>query len=221
MTRDRGTSRGGVSAEERLLREELIVSHREQTRLRLQSEQLVSSNRDLSTLLFSAERRAGELVKIIVAARRLLEARTGREALRSLEEILINVIGTEDFVVLSAVPDAKTLVPVGGMGNAHESSRRQTLSLDAFAECLHGGRRLFASTPSTWGGETPMLAACIPLRIMERVVGVIVIQRLLPHREALTAFDDELLTLLGEIAATIIIAADRRCEWTSLLVRDL
>ena len=61
----------------------------------------MSSNRDLSTLLVTTERRSGELVKIIVAFRRLLESGDSAAALRSIEEILINVIGTEDFVVLS------------------------------------------------------------------------------------------------------------------------
>ena len=61
------------------------------------------------------------------------------------------------------------------------------------------------------------IAACVPLRLAERTVGAIVIQKLLPHREPINAFDDELLRLLGDLAATFIIAAEQRPLWTTLV----
>src|SRR5204863_4410659 len=84
----------------RILRAELLDAHRELVRLRSQLEQMLASNRDLSSLLSSSAQRTGELVKIIVALRRLLAANDAGAAVRSIEEILINVIGTEDFVLM-------------------------------------------------------------------------------------------------------------------------
>src|SRR6266550_8382191 len=143
----------GAVAELRILRSELLEAHRELSRLRIQNEQLMSSNRDLSTLLVTTERRSGELVKIIVAFRRLLESGDSAAALRSIEEILINVIGTEDFVVL-LITEADALRVVAGMGPAVENA---------------------AELPSTFDGLLAVDARIVPLHIAEHVVGAIVI----------------------------------------------
>src|SRR5438477_2027012 len=145
----------GAVAELRILRSELLEAHRELSRLRIQNEQLMSSNRDLSTLLVTTERRSGELVKIIVAFRRLLESNDSAAALRSVEEILINVIGTEDFVVL-LITEPDGLKVVAGMGRAVENA---------------------AALPPTFDGLFAVDARIVPLHIAENVVGAIVIDQ--------------------------------------------
>ena len=55
-----------------------------------------------------------------------------------------------------------------------------------------------------------------PLRVLDRVVGAIVIGELLPHRAPLDRCDREILELLGSYAATAIIAAARRRRWRRL-----
>src|SRR3954471_8779385 len=107
--------RSADSSELRILRAELLDAHRELVRLRSQIEQLLASNRDLSSLLSTSAQRTDELVKIIVAFRRLLESVDAAAALRSIEEILINVIGTEDFVLmLNTDGPRKPLHPIAG-----------------------------------------------------------------------------------------------------------
>jgi hypothetical protein len=60
------------------------------------------------------------------------------------------------------------------------------------------------------------VVAVVPLKVIERTVGVIVISSLLPHRDPLGSCDREVLELLGVYAATAIIAADRRARWRQL-----
>jgi GAF domain-containing protein len=60
------------------------------------------------------------------------------------------------------------------------------------------------------------VAAVVPLKVLDRVVGAIVIGSLLPHRELLGGRDREILGLLAAYAATAIIAADRRARWRQL-----
>ena len=105
--------RPDLRPEERIFRDELVLAQREHTRLRLQAEQLIASNRDLSGLLLGAERRTNEMLKLTVAIRRLAEARDTLDGIHILEEILINVVGTEDFAILAVSPDG--IVAVGGM----------------------------------------------------------------------------------------------------------
>jgi hypothetical protein len=182
----------GEDSELRVLRAELLEAHRELSRLRMQTEQLMSSNRDLSSLLTKTAQRSGDLVKIIVAFRRLLEATDAGSALRSIEEILINVVGTEDFAVLM-VTDMPLMRVVGGMGPCKTS---------------------VMSSPPVFDHLFDSDSHAIPLHIADRVVGAIVIDTMLPHRDPLNATDDQVLSLLSRFAATAVLAADHRQHWT-------
>ncbi|HEX7939430.1 MAG TPA: hypothetical protein VF483_10590 [Gemmatimonadaceae bacterium] len=182
----------GDDGELRVLRSELLEAHRELSRLRMQNEQLVSSNRDLSSLLTRTAQRSGDLVKIIVAFRRLLEATNAGAALRSIEEILINVVGTEDFVILM-VTDVPLMRVVGGMGPA---------------------RTVAVASPPVFDGVFDSDGHSVPLHIGDRVVGAIIIDSVLPHRDPLNAADEQVLSLLSRFAATAVLTADQRPSWT-------
>ena len=187
------TQRNGAEVTEmRILRSELLEAHRELARLRMQNEQLMGSNRDLSSLLVNTEKRSGELVKIIVAFRRLLESEDAASALRCVEEILINVIGTEDFVVL-LITDRDAMRVVAGMG---PSITRAHEALPTLEQLHRSGERV------------------VPLYIADTVVGAVAIHELLPHRDPLNHNDDQVLNLLSRFAATVVMAAEHRKLWT-------
>jgi hypothetical protein len=178
-------------AELRILRQELLEAHRELNRLRTQNEQLVGSNRDLSSLLTATDKRSGELVKIIVAFRRLLDSESAHSALRCIEEIVVTIIGSENFVVL-LLDERDAARPVAGFGDALTEAHVLPPSLDA----LHRSA-----------------ARLVPLYIADQLVGAIAIAELLPHREALNHNDDQVLNLLSRYAASVIMAAIHRKEW--------
>ena len=186
------TPRNGMdTAELRILRQELLEAHRELNRLRAQNEQLVGSNRDLSSLLAATDRRSGELVKIIVAFRRLLDSEDASSALRCIEEIVVNLIGSENFVVL-LIGEQDALRPVAGHGDVVTQSHIRVPALDELHRDMY---RL------------------VPLHIADVVVGAIAIAELLPHRDSLSHNDEQVLTLLSRYAATVIMAAIHRREW--------
>lgn len=191
--------RSSDSGELRLLRAELLEAHRELTRLRVQNEQLMASNRDLSTLLTAATQRSGELLKVIVAFRRLLESVDSTSALRSLEEILVNIVGTEDFAVL-LMSDTPLMRPVAGIGPALTRVKDEPPTFD-----------------SLFGGD----ARVVPMHIAEHVVGAIVIDDVLPHRDPLNGSDDQVLSLLSRFAATAVMAADHRRCWMQMKVAEV
>jgi len=196
MRPQRNSSEG---AELRILRAELLEAHRELARLRVQTEQLMGSNRDLSSLLVGTEKRSGELVKIIVAFRRLLESESAAGALSCIEEILVNVIGTENFVVL-LMTNRDTMRPVAGYGNSLRRAHDEAPTL----EQLH---------------QTD--ARVVPLFIADNVVGAVAIHELLPHRDPLNHNDDQVLNLLSRYAATVVMAAEHRKYWTRIDVAEV
>lgn len=180
----------GDLTEVRILRAELLDAHRDLVRARTQAEQLIVSNHDLSSLLESASRQAGDLLKVSVAIRRLSEARDGPAVLWAVEDVAINVIGTEDFVLLAYGPTA-SLQPIAGMGPAFDEARQQPVTL---ARLRNSDDRV------------------IPLRFGGSTVGALVIRSLLGHRAPLTAADEQVLALLSHFAATAIVAWDEGGE---------
>jgi hypothetical protein len=189
----------GNDAEVRHLRVELLDAHRELARLRVQNEQLIATNRDLSLLLSSSAQRTGELVKLVVAFRCLLEPMDAATALRNIEEILINVIGTEDFSVMLRT-DQAAMQAVAGMGPVHADAR---------------------ATPPTMAEVTETGFRVIPMYIADNVVGAIIIRELLPHRDGLNASDDQVLSLVSQFGACAVMAAAHRKEWSRKLLSDV
>ena len=183
--------------EMRILRAELLDAHRDLVRARTQAEQLIVSNHDLSSLLDSASRQAAELLKVSVAFRRLSEVGDAATALWALEDVAINVVGTEDFVVLACSRTA-AMQPIAGMGPVFDEFRQRTVTL---AQLRQSDDRV------------------IPLYFGGAIVGAFVIRSLLEHRPALNAADEQVLTLLSHFAATTIVAWDDARDWTRVPTR--
>ena len=189
---------GHAPGEMRVLRSELLEAHRELNKLRTQNEQLIDSNKDLSQLLLATEKRTSSSLKLIVAYRALVQAEDRSAAMRAIEEILINVIGTENFVVL-LLTDNDVMRVVAGMGPALDN--------------------LFEKHPTYEQIESDA-RRMVPLFVDSNVVGAIAIQELLPHREGLDASDEQILQLLSQHAAVAIMCADQLHLWTRLSVGD-
>jgi hypothetical protein len=178
----------------RTLRGELLEAHRDLNRLRMQCDQVLAANRDLSAQLSAAARSGGELLRTMVAFRQLLEADDAADAIRGIADIMINIVGTEDFAILASTGSGPMHV-IGGMGPAVSRYRELAPTLDEVAA-------------STW--------RIVPLLIRAHVVGAIAVDGLLPHRESLTSADEQVLTLLAQHAGTAIVVSSQRGEWTEL-----
>lgn len=190
----------------------------EAERLRLQVSALLTSQRRLSTMLVAADTRTGDLMKLLVTVRALIEARDASAALANLRDILINVVGTQDFVIYASDPRDQMLLPISGVGDSVRAAGPISLSHDVLGDIVMRGELIIrhgrgAVTPHR---GIPNVAAVVPLKVLDRVVGAIVIARLLPHREPFGASDREILGLLAVYAATAIIATDRRSGWREL-----
>jgi hypothetical protein len=201
----------------RVIDEDLDAALGEADRLREQVSALLATHQQLSSLLVAADTRTGDLMKLLVSVRTMIESRDAAAALDGLQDILVNVIGTDDFVVYSIEPRDKMLVPVAGVGELLQSSSRVPLYSGWIGEVVRSGALMIERDRSSLRvPRSPDVAAVVPLKVLDRVVGAIVISRLLPHRELLGACDREILGLLGVYAATAIIAAGRRAGWREL-----
>jgi hypothetical protein len=198
--------------------DDLDAALHETDRLRAQVSTLLDTHRQLSSLLVAADTRAGGLVKLLATVRALIESRDAPAALDRLRDILMTVIGCEEFTIYSIDTRSQMLVPVGGSGTFFRAADSMPLHNSWLGGVVLAGSRLIVGdgTLLPREGRDSDVVAVVPLKVVDRTVGVIVIVSLLPHRAKLGSCDREVLELIGVYAATAIIAADRRARWRQL-----
>ena len=170
-----------------------------------------------------------KLLNLHVASLRLHEGRARQEVLTAIHEIVINLIGSEEFAVFEVSPEGAHLELVSSYGLNAEPLRSITMgegiigqvaatgeshlaseTADREAMPTSGIRRrptLPSAADAARGPEEADLTACVPLRLCGRVVGVLAMFRLLAHKTYLGELDRELLELVSMQAAPALYCA--------------
>jgi hypothetical protein len=133
-----------------------------------------------------------------------------RTVVRHIKELLHQLVGVRSLAIYFADEEGRRLVPVSFEGI--EAGAAPTIALqdggtgDAVAAVVE--RTFLTGVPHVAEGEviTPP-AACIPLHIEDRVVGVIVVYSLLAQKPSFVTVDRELFKLLGAHAGATLVAA--------------
>jgi nitrate/nitrite-specific signal transduction histidine kinase len=176
-------------------------------RVTLLEERLRSAETDvkeLATRLVDSEHQAGRLMNLYVATYQLHSTLDPDEVQQTIAEIAINLLGAKSFVLLLARDDESAGCDVAlAEGTAEDGRWRDVYqggdpTIDA---TLRDGLLRLGSE----GAEE--LVAAVPLRVQDKVVGVLVVLRLLDHKPILRPEDRDLLDLLSAHAASAIFAA--------------
>ena len=193
---------------------ELVELHEDRARLKGEVARLERHLSVLSTEVATADQKASDLEKLLLAARRLESCADRAAVLAALQDILITVVGSDDFVVLALDEEGRTLWPILGVG-ANGSSCGPLLVGDALVSpALETGKCQIAGPRG--GGELPRgePLASVPLMSWPHTVGALVVFTLLAHRSVLRSVDIALLEFLSSHAATAIQLADLRAAVT-------
>jgi nitrate/nitrite-specific signal transduction histidine kinase len=167
--------------------------------------QVEDENRHFTERYLEIEEENNNLASLYVASYQLHSTLHLPEVLQIIVEIVINLIGAEVFAIY--VLDEKT--------NGLSAVASEGAELRAFPD-FHLGQGSVGAAVAT--GETTCGDAngsddphrpivVIPLRVQERPIGAIAIQKLLQQKEGFSPLDHELFTLLAGHAATAIFAA--------------
>jgi len=164
-----------------------------------------SENKDFAQRYTEVEEQNESLANLYVASYRLHSTLDPHEVVECIKEILINMVGSEEFGLYVVDEETGDLALTGYEG---EIAKRTEKGGVAFGEGLEGfvaqsGQPFFTED----AGEGGEVCACLPLMIKERVVGVIAIYKLLPHKRGLTELDHRLLDLLAGQAATALVSS--------------
>jgi nitrate/nitrite-specific signal transduction histidine kinase len=168
-------------------------------------EEVEAENKDFAMRYVEVEEQNENLANLYVASYRLHSTLDTVEVIECIKEILMNLVGSEEFGIFVIDEDTGDLRLAGYEG---EVAKRIDEGQVALGEGLEGvvanNGEPFFTEDSGEGGE---ICACIPLKLNDRVIGVIAIYRLLSHKRGLTALDHRLLDLLAGHAATALVSS--------------
>jgi transcriptional regulator with GAF, ATPase, and Fis domain len=184
--------------------EELL---RENERLRSRLGALQEENKDYATRYTEIEVQNANLAGLYVASYQLHSTLDFREVIQIVQDIIVSLIGAKAFAILLLDENTNELRTIACDGeDAMPGIER--ISTQLGTGTLGGVAR---SGDSFYLGDGKVSLdrplAAIPLKIKDRVIGVIAIHKLLDEKHVFTAVDYELFALLAAHAATAIFAA--------------
>jgi hypothetical protein len=139
------------------------------------------------------------LARLYAASYQLHATVQRSEVVQAIQEIVVNLIGSEELAILEGGASLKPLATMG-------VDAKRLDALDTNAGAL--GRSLATRTPVLCEPDASGLQASIPLVIGDRTLAVVLIFGLLPQKTELDAFDRELLDLVATHAATALYCAE-------------
>jgi hypothetical protein len=190
---------GDGDVHERRLAVELAAARDEAQRLRAERDRLAgrlalieAEHRRVCDDYVAVQEQSNASARLYVALEQLHGGTTREDVLAALQEIVVNLIGSEEFGIYERRGERLALVHAVGF----DRHRR------AEATAGEGALGRAASVGELWvaggeGGPPAKLAAAVPLRAGTRVWGVLGIFRLLGHKPSLDENDQALLDLLA------------------------
>jgi len=149
------------------------------------------------------EQQNSNLAALYAASYQLHASLRRTEVLLTMQEIVINLVGSEELAILGAGPNG--FVPLASVGVEPALLARLRPDVGLVSAALLSGQPVAASADRP---DEDGVTACIPLVVAGRTLGFIAIFRLLPQKPALQAIDMELFGLLGHHAATALYGAE-------------
>jgi hypothetical protein len=149
------------------------------------------------------------LANLYVAMKRIHQSLEREEIIAAIEDVIATQIGSEDFAIFERESGGESFSVSSsiGVGAARMPDTR------LLEEVIRDGAVYSRDAASCDPPDAP--AACIPLKVGERVTGIIVIHRLFPHKERLDSLDLELCDLLGDQGGVALYASALHARWTA------
>ena len=190
------------------LQNELHRTTKEQQDLRVRLNELESEAAHYSALYVDAEQQNTNLTSLYVASHHLHSSVKREDVLARIQEIIINIIGSEELAVFQVDAATSSLRLAVSFGIDEELYRSVPMTVGIIGHTARTGE-LFVASPDfrpELTSETH-LKACIPLKLDEQVTGVIAIFRLLQQKDGFGSVDYDLFELLSNHAAVALYTA--------------
>lgn len=156
-------------------------------------QEVEEANRRLEAEQLALQQQSASLLNLYVAAYRLCGTLDRKEVLQTLQEIIANMVGSEEIGIFELDPERGELELIDSVGI--DANRFACVGLDhgAIGQAVRTGE-IYLGGRAT--GEDGNVTACVPMAVSGRVVGVIAIFGLLGQKPGLDSDDLELFNLL-------------------------
>jgi len=189
------------------LREELDLHEQHQALLEQQLTNSEGESLTFAERYVELEEQNTNLANLYAVSYRMHATLDREKVLRAIEEIIINLIGSEELAIFELNEDGSALSLVASHGLEPGSFANVAVGSGLIGRVAASGEAYLAghSDSTDQRPEEAPLTACVPLKIEGRVSGAIAVFRLLPQKAgSLNPFDYELLDLLATQAATAL-----------------
>lgn len=185
------------------LSEKLKEMAQEKAKLEERTKVLEKENSEFAERYIEADEQNQMLTNLYTASFQLHSSLDYNEVLRGVMEIIINLIGAERFSVMLLDEKSQILKAVSAEGMEVDEVLPVKMGDGVVGGAAASGEVFYG----TRGKEEEGPLVCLPLKIGEKVIGVIVIYALLMQKEKFTNIDYELFSLLGDHTATALFSA--------------
>ncbi len=189
-----------------MLRDDGERRARDQSHLRDELATIAARSQGFAQQLLQIERQNSNLANLYVATYQLHGSLDTAAVLATIQEILANLVGSEQVAIYKMTDDGQRLAALAV--NGVDPGRYQSVAVGEgpIGRAAATGQAFVAGQGGA-PAEEPDLTACIPLMLDGRVIGAIAIFRLLPQKACLGDLDHELFDLLATHAATALYCA--------------
>jgi len=185
-----------IEREHRMTREMIL-----QERL----EAIENESRRFAERYVEVEEQNTNLANLYVASYQLNGTLDRERVIAAVQEIIINLIGSEELAIWEVEEELNALSLIGSFGIDADAWAGVPIGSGAIGTVASTGARFIAAESASAAHEREeTLTACIPLKLDDRVIGVIGIFRLLQQKQGLEEADYELFDLLGSHAASAL-----------------
>jgi hypothetical protein len=196
------------------------LARHEQSRLALEA-QLSTAEGDgnrYAVEYLSVVHQNSNLANLYVAGYSLHGTLDRAELLQSIQEIVSNLIGSEEMALFELTPDGARLHLAASNGVDPKAFASVDLTDGLIGRVGGSGEPYLAGRDSPEGARPVEadLTACIPLLLAGKVTGVLAIFRLLSHKQRLEPLDGELFDLLTSQAAVALYCTSLHARQTAL-----
>ncbi|HYI08738.1 MAG TPA: GAF domain-containing protein [Thermoanaerobaculia bacterium] len=179
------------------VREELAQRVDEHNTLLRRLSEVQRENESVAGRFVEIETQNTNLANLYVAGYQLHGSLDRRQVLGAIKEIVINLIGSEDFAIFEREGEDR-LRMIDWFDEPPQVFREVSFGDGIIGQVAATGVQFVSNGDQSRGVG---MAACVPLQVDGRVTGAIAIFRLLPQKhDGLEALDEELLGLLASQA---------------------
>ncbi len=170
-------------------------------------QQIEDENQDFANRYVEIEAENNNLANLYIASYQLHSTLDFKEVLQIIMEIVINLIGAEEFALMLLDEKSGDLQAVACEGLDRDEVPPVKLGSGLIGQTLQSGESYFTDDLESYQRDILNPMVCVPLKIKDHVIGVLSIYKLLLQKDQFAQVDYELFTLLAGHAATAIFGA--------------